>query len=136
VRALRRTALHQAELENAQVGTIRLKLFKVAARVVVPARRVVFHLATGYPFQNLFRTVFRFIRQTRAGHATYKPRATPLGAFAPNGAATDQPRAAPWEQAKDTNQQSPERACQPGGPLRVRSRFPFVSVTRLACSIQ
>ena len=35
-----------------QVGTIRLKLFKVAARVVVSARRVVFHLASSYPYQS------------------------------------------------------------------------------------
>jgi hypothetical protein len=58
VQALRRTALRDTDLEQAQVGTIRLKLFKVAARVVVSARRVVFHLATSYPFQNQFRAVF------------------------------------------------------------------------------
>lgn len=38
VQALRRTALHGTDLEKAQVGTIRLKLLKVAARVVVTAR--------------------------------------------------------------------------------------------------
>ena len=58
VQALRRTALRETDLEKAQVGTIRLKLFKVAARVVVSARRVVFHLATSYPFQDRFRAVF------------------------------------------------------------------------------
>jgi hypothetical protein len=47
VQALRRTALAGTELARAQVGTIRLKMFKVAARVVVSARRVVFHLASG-----------------------------------------------------------------------------------------
>src|SRR3954468_19697954 len=46
VQAPRRTALLGTELAEAQVGTIRLKLFKVAARVVVSARRVVFHLAS------------------------------------------------------------------------------------------
>ena len=54
VQALRRIALRETDLEKAQVGTIRLKLFKVAARVVVTARRVVFHFATSYPFQQLF----------------------------------------------------------------------------------
>jgi Transposase DDE domain group 1 len=39
------------------VGTIRLKLFKVAARVVVTARRVVFHLSSSYPYQAVFRAV-------------------------------------------------------------------------------
>ena len=49
MQALRREALAGTELARAQVGTIRLKLLKVAARVVVSARRVVFHLASGYP---------------------------------------------------------------------------------------
>ena len=42
VQALRRTALRGTDLAKAQVGTIRLKLFKVAARVVVigPSGRV------------------------------------------------------------------------------------------------
>lgn len=58
VQALRRTALVGTELAQAQVGTIRLKLFKVAARVVVTARRVVFHLSSSYPYQTLFREVY------------------------------------------------------------------------------
>ena len=57
IQALRRTALAGTELAEAQVGTIRLKLFKVAARVVVSARRVVFHLASSYPYQAVFREV-------------------------------------------------------------------------------
>lgn len=58
VQALRRTALAGTELAQAQVGTIRLKLFKVAARVVVSARRAVFHLASSYPYPEIFRSVF------------------------------------------------------------------------------
>jgi hypothetical protein len=58
VQSLRRTALAGTELARAQVGTIRLKLFKVAARVVVSVRRVVFHLATSYPYQEMFRAVY------------------------------------------------------------------------------
>ncbi len=57
VQTLRRTALPATDLANAQVGTIRLKLFKVAARVVVTARRVVVHLASSYPFKEQFRAV-------------------------------------------------------------------------------
>jgi hypothetical protein len=56
--ALRRTVLLGTDLERAQVGTIRLKLLKVAARVVVSARRVVFHLASSYPYAERFRAVF------------------------------------------------------------------------------
>jgi len=57
VQALRREALAGTELASAQVGTIRLKLLKVAARVVVTARRVVFHLASSYPYQSAFRAI-------------------------------------------------------------------------------
>jgi Transposase DDE domain group 1 len=61
VQALRRTALAGTGLARAQVGTIRLRLLKVAARVVVSARRVVFHLASSYPLQELFRSVLERI---------------------------------------------------------------------------
>lgn len=44
---------------RAQVSTLRLRLIKVAARVVVSARRVVFHLASSCPLQALFRAIFR-----------------------------------------------------------------------------
>jgi hypothetical protein len=58
VQALRREALAGTELARAQVGTIRLKLLKAAARVVVTARRVVFHLASSYPYQSAFGAIF------------------------------------------------------------------------------
>ena len=58
VQALRRTTWAGTELAWAQVGTIRRKLLKVAARVVVSARRVVFHLASSYPYQEMFRSVY------------------------------------------------------------------------------
>lgn len=57
VQRLRRTALVGTELACAQVGTLRLKLFKVAARVKVTARRVIFHLASSYPYAEVFRWV-------------------------------------------------------------------------------
>jgi hypothetical protein len=58
VQALRRTALPATDLAKAQIGTIRLKLLKVAARVLVTARRVVFHLASSYPYHTVFRTAY------------------------------------------------------------------------------
>ena len=58
VQAVRRTALAGTDLARAQVGTIRLKLFKVAARVVVTVRRVVFHLASSYPYHEVFRAAY------------------------------------------------------------------------------
>ena len=57
VQALRRTALAGTGWARAQAGTIRLRLLKVAARVVVSARRVVFHLASSYPLRELFGSV-------------------------------------------------------------------------------
>ena len=57
VQALRRIALTDTELGKAQVSTIRLKLLKIAARVTTSVRRVVFHLASPYPYQQLFRQV-------------------------------------------------------------------------------
>lgn len=55
VQHLRQDHLAGTELEGAQVSTIRLKLFKVAARVIVSVRRVVFHMASSYPYQSIFR---------------------------------------------------------------------------------
>jgi len=55
MQTLRRTVLVGTELAAAQVTTIRTKLIKIAARVVVSARRVVLHLSTTCPRQPLFR---------------------------------------------------------------------------------
>ena len=59
VQALRRTALAGTELACAQVGTIRLKLLNVAARVAVSVRRVVFHLTGSYPYRGIFERAYR-----------------------------------------------------------------------------
>ena len=42
---------------SAQIETLRAQLFKIGARVRQTARCVRFHLASGWPFQNLFREV-------------------------------------------------------------------------------
>lgn len=52
---LRREGLRGTELARAQVSTIRLKLFKIAARVRTSVRRVVLHLSSSYPYQQLLR---------------------------------------------------------------------------------
>ncbi|RPJ23384.1 MAG: IS1380 family transposase [Planctomycetaceae bacterium] len=54
---LRREALARTELAQAQVDTIRLKLLKIGARVVCSVRRVVIHLAQGYPLKDLFTQI-------------------------------------------------------------------------------
>ena len=59
---LRREGLKNTELAQARVDTIRLKLLKVAARVVVSVRRVVLHLCSSYPHRPLLtRLVERFV---------------------------------------------------------------------------
>ncbi len=59
---LRREALHDTALARAQCGTIRLRLLKIGARVVRSVRRVVLHLASGYPLQELFRLIVSRLR--------------------------------------------------------------------------
>jgi hypothetical protein len=54
---VRRRALPGTELACAEVGTIRLRLFKVGAWVVRSVRRVVVRMSSSYPWQELFGTV-------------------------------------------------------------------------------
>jgi hypothetical protein len=42
---------------TAQVTTIRLKLLKIGARITCSVRRIVLHLAGGYPYKELFAEV-------------------------------------------------------------------------------
>ena len=66
---LRRVGLAGTELAQAQVDTIRLKLLKIGARVVRSVRRIVLHLASGYPLQELLAGVLRRLRDWRCLHA-------------------------------------------------------------------
>lgn len=54
---LRRLGLAGTEAAKWRVDTIRLKLIKIAARVCVSARRVVFHLASSCPYESQFRAL-------------------------------------------------------------------------------
>jgi len=56
--ALRRLALKETELENAQCMTIRLKLLKIGAQIEVTVRRVWFRFAAGYPYKQAFEQAF------------------------------------------------------------------------------
>ena len=62
VETLRRIGLAGTELATAQATTIRLKLLKVGGRVVRSVRRLVIHLASGYPLQQTFRRVLDNLR--------------------------------------------------------------------------
>ena len=67
--ALRRDALAETELATAQVTTIRRKLLKIGARVVCSVRRIVLHLASGYPLQGLFHRVAARLRRPATAFA-------------------------------------------------------------------
>jgi len=54
------------ELEKAEVGTIRLRLFRVAALVVTSVRRLVVRLAASFVGQDVFAIVARRL-QCRIG---------------------------------------------------------------------
>ena len=54
---LRQVALAGTELADAQITTLRLKLLKIGGLLKRSARRIVLHLAGGYPMQELFRRV-------------------------------------------------------------------------------
>ena len=62
VHALRRLALQGTEWAQAQVGTIRLRLFKIAAQVRITARRVWIRYSSAYPWQSLFASACHAIR--------------------------------------------------------------------------
>jgi len=57
--AIRRLGLRGTELEKARCQTIRLRLLKIGAVIIRNTRRIQFHLASGYPYQDLFWTVAR-----------------------------------------------------------------------------
>jgi hypothetical protein len=56
VQHIRRVGLAGTRLAVAQVTRIRLELFKIGGRVVKTVRRIVFHLASGSPAADVFRT--------------------------------------------------------------------------------
>jgi len=57
VEYIRRVGLINTELADAQCGTIRLKLFKLGARIVKSVRRIVVHIASCYPYAQILRRV-------------------------------------------------------------------------------
>jgi Transposase DDE domain group 1 len=65
MQTLRRTALAGTELEKAQCGTIRLKLFKIGAQVRVTVRKVWISLSGNYPYAALFTTVLTHLETGR-----------------------------------------------------------------------
>lgn len=59
VEYIRSNFLYGTELATAQVGTIRLKLFKIGAVIIRNTRRIKFLLSSSYPYQDLWSVIFR-----------------------------------------------------------------------------
>ena len=55
IKYLQKHALSGTTLENAYVGTIRLKLFKIGAVIIKNTRRIVFLLSSHCPYQEIFK---------------------------------------------------------------------------------
>jgi hypothetical protein len=62
VEALRRLALKGTEWAEAQVDTIRLRLFKIGALVRISARRVWLELSSTYPWKQIYARAFDTLR--------------------------------------------------------------------------
>jgi hypothetical protein len=62
VEALRRLALKGTEWAQAQVDTIRLKLFKIGAIVRISVRRIVLQMSSPYPWKYLYAQAFHALR--------------------------------------------------------------------------
>ena len=62
VEALRRLALKGTEWAEAQVDTIRLRLFKIGALVRISARRVWLELSSTYPWKQIYAKAFDALR--------------------------------------------------------------------------
>jgi len=60
--ALRRLALKGTEWAQAQVDTIRLKLFKIGAIVRISVRRITLQLSSTYPWKDIFQHAFQALR--------------------------------------------------------------------------
>ena len=62
VEALRRLGLKGTEWAQAQVDTIRLKLFKIGAIVRISVRRILLQMSSAYPWKDIYAQAFHALR--------------------------------------------------------------------------
>jgi len=62
INAFRKIGLKGTKMARAQCHTIREKLFKIGASVMISVRRVVIMLASGCPYQSVFSVAYRNLR--------------------------------------------------------------------------
>jgi hypothetical protein len=60
--ALRRLGLKDTDWAQAQVDTIRLKLFKIGAIVRISVRRIVLQMSSAYPWKDIYASAFHALR--------------------------------------------------------------------------
>jgi Transposase DDE domain group 1 len=60
--ALRRLALRGTEWAHAQIGTLRLRLLKIAAQVRITARRIWVRYSSAYPWKGMFASAWNALR--------------------------------------------------------------------------
>jgi hypothetical protein len=63
VSAVRRMALPGTRMAHSTCGTIRLKLFKIGARLERSVRRLIIHFASACPYQDVFRQALNNLRR-------------------------------------------------------------------------
>jgi hypothetical protein len=61
---LRYVGLRGTRMAEATCASMRLKLLKIGAHLKVSVRRIVFSMASGYPDQDLFRSVLSNLQRT------------------------------------------------------------------------
>ena len=67
MQTLRELGLRGTAMAKAQCRTIREKLFKIGAQIVVSARKVWIHYSKAYPYRELFETVMRNLERYPCG---------------------------------------------------------------------
>ncbi len=62
MQAFRQHCLAKTSLAKATVGTIRLTLLKLGAKITVSVRRVLIAIASAYPYQDILATAYQRIQ--------------------------------------------------------------------------
>ena len=62
MQAFRQNCLAQTSLAKATVGTMRLSLLKLGARITVSTRRILMAIASACPYQDILATAYRRIQ--------------------------------------------------------------------------
>ena len=63
MQAFRENCLSQTPLSKSTVGTIRLNLLKIGARITISTRRVVIAIASMYQFKDILRIAYSQIEK-------------------------------------------------------------------------